>query len=57
MINQTADTKNLMADATALYDLYNVFGRGRVPEHQFIAMYLEGKLPEFIKRVCENENH
>ena len=49
----TADIAKIIADAEALYDLFNIFGRGRVTEETWVAMYLSDKLPEFIKKVCE----
>lgn len=51
----TADSRKIRADAEALHDLYNMFGRGRVNEWAFIDMYIRGKLPEFIKKVCEGK--
>ena len=53
-MNGTFDRDKVMADAEALHDLFNVFGRGRVSESQFIVMYLSGKLPEYIKKVVED---
>ena len=47
----TADMSKVMADAEALYTLFNMFGRGRVDENEFIVIYLTGRLPEYIKKV------
>lgn len=49
----TADTTKIRAKANALYDLFQIFGRGRVTEEQFVFMYLKGDLPKFIKKVAE----
>ena len=51
----TADINKVMADAEALHGLYNLFGRGRITEYNFVAMYLRGNLPEYIKRVVRGE--
>lgn len=51
----TADTTKIRAEAKALYDLYQMFGRGRITEEKFVLMYIEGKLLQFIKKVVEGE--
>lgn len=51
----TADTTKIRAEAKALYDLYQMFGRGRITEEEFVLMYIAGKLPQFIKKVVEGE--
>lgn len=56
MREQTTDPGKVAADACALYGLYQIFGRGRVTEYDFVAIYLRGNLPEFIKRVMEEKD-
>ncbi len=51
----TADITKIRAEANALYDLYQMFGRGRTSEEEFVFMYVRGELPQFIKKVVEGE--
>lgn len=51
----TADPVKIHAEAQGLYELYNIFGRGRIDEINFCLMYMRGELPEYIKRVMANE--
>lgn len=41
---------DIAARAQGLYMLYNAFGRLRVSEEEFMAMYMHGSLGQFIKR-------
>ena len=56
LIKGTYDPIKAQAEAQALYDLYNCFGRFKVTEGQFVEIYLKGKLPEFIKRQMEEKD-
>ena len=38
-----------------LFELYNKYGRGRITETQFIALYLENKLEDYIEKVKADE--
>ena len=39
-----------------LYQLYNQYGRNRITFEQFIALYLENKLDDYVEKVRkENE--
>ena len=51
----TDNAIKIMAQAEALHDLYNWFGRFKVTEEQWIALYLEDKLGDFIKKQIEEE--
>lgn len=55
MYNASADTIKVWSEALGLYELYNMFGRGRIDEINFCLMYVRGELPEYIKRVVNNE--
>lgn len=52
-MNGTADPAKVWGDAEALHTLYNWFGRGRISESQFVVLYLQGKLPEYIRKLME----
>ena len=54
-MTSTDDMVKIMAQAEALHDLYNRFGRFKVTEEQWIVLYLEGKLGDFIKKQIEAE--
>ena len=40
-----------------LYKLYNQYGRGRITEEQFIMLFLQDELEEFIDKVKEEEDN
>lgn len=42
--------RDIAERAQGLYILYNEFGRLRVSEEEFMAMYMHGTLGQFIKR-------
>lgn len=41
----------VITNGEGLYQLYNRYGRGRITIEQFIALYLEEKLDDYIKKV------
>ena len=51
----TADIGKVIKDATALYELYNRFGRGKISEETFCFMYLTGKLEDWIEQTYKRE--
>lgn len=53
--NMTADIEKVIKDASALYDLYNLFGRGKISEEEFCAMYLTDRLEGWIKQTYKYE--
>ena len=53
--NMTADIGKVIKDASALYDLYNLFGRGKISEEEFCAMYLTDRLEDWIEQTCKCE--
>ena len=48
--------QELLQDANSLYVLYNLIGRGHVSEWDWGFAYMEGRLPELIKRIEEQEH-
>ena len=67
MINMGEDDKRYVTYATIdgrktyfvseeLYDLYNNYGRGRITVEQFIALYLEDKLDDYIDKIIERND-
>ena len=46
----TIDGRKTYFVSEELYDLYNNYGRGRITETQFIALYLEDKLDDYIEK-------
>lgn len=40
----------IYAEGKALYDLYQIFGRGDIREEQWIALYLKGDLPKYMNK-------
>lgn len=51
----TADPVKILSEAEGLYELYNIFGRGRTDEMNFCLMYIRGELPEYIRKVVQKE--
>ena len=51
----TADIEKVINDAVALYELYNLFGRGKISEEAFCFMYITGKLEDWIKQTYKKE--
>ena len=47
--------QELLQEANSLYALYNLIGRGYVSEWDWCVAYMEGRLPELIKRIEEQE--
>ena len=47
----TFDSLSVHTLGEELYQLYNRYGRGRITIEQFIALYLEGKLDDYIRKV------
>lgn len=47
----TENIVKIRADAEALYDLFQIYGRGRVTEESFVFMYIKGELPKYIEKV------
>lgn len=47
----TFDQERVWAMGAKLYDKYNEFGRGRITIEQFIVLYLENKLDDYIEKV------
>lgn len=48
--------QELLQDANGLYALYNLIGRGHVSEWDWGFAYMEGRLPELIKKIEEQEH-
>lgn len=53
--SMTADIEKVIKDASALYEFYNLFGRGKISEEEFCAMYLTGKLEDWIEQTYKHE--
>lgn len=47
----TLDPMTVQTMGEELYDKYNEFGRGRITIEQFIMLYLENKLDDYIEKV------
>ena len=45
----TADMRKLSREAQALYELYNVFGRGKIEEEAFCFKCMTGRIGVWIK--------
>ena len=48
--------QELLQKANGLYFSYNLIGRGHVSEWDWGFAYMEGRLPELIKRIEEQEH-
>ena len=46
----TEDQVKVRIEAEILYQLYNVYGRGKISEWDFVFLYIGGKLSDFIKK-------
>lgn len=44
---------DLIQDASGLYALYNLIGRGKVSEIEWVAAYINDELKELIKGKCD----
>lgn len=51
----TLDPMTVQTMSEELHDKYNEFGRGRITIEQFIALYLENKLDDYIEKVKRGE--
>ena len=51
----TADMGKIIKDASALYELYNLFGRGKISEEEFCFMYMTGRLAGWIDQTYKHE--
>ena len=49
--DMTFDPLSVCSLSEGLYQLYNRYGRGRITVEQFIALYLEDKLDDYIRKV------
>lgn len=45
-----------MTAGEELYNKFNELGRGRITIEQFVALYLENKLDEYIEKVKSETN-
>ncbi len=46
----TEDQVKARIESEILYQLYNLYGRGKISEWDFVFLYIGGKLPDFIKK-------
>lgn len=53
--SMTADIGQVIKDASALYELYNRFGRGKISEEEFCFMYLTDRLAGWIEQTYKYE--
>ena len=51
----TFDPLSVCTLGEGLFQLYNRYGRGRITIEQFIALYLEDKLDDYIRKVKADE--
>lgn len=52
---KTFDTEDIYKAGQEFYELWNNYGRGRITVEQFIALYLEDKLDDYIRKVKADE--
>jgi hypothetical protein len=52
----TFDPLSVCSLGEELYQLYNRYGRGRITKEQFIALYLEDKLDDYIEKIIERND-
>ena len=55
MLDMTADANEMRKDAITLYQLYNIYGRGRIDEVSFCTMFIKDTLGEWIKQNYSRE--
>lgn len=51
----TFDPASIREASEDLHDKYNEFGRGWITVEQFMALYLENKLDDYIEKVKRGE--
>ena len=47
----TLDTEGVYKAGQEFYDLWNEYGRNRITIEQFIRLYIEDKLDDYIEKV------
>ena len=55
MNRQTADIKQTAIETAGVYQLYKIFGRGKIEEWNFAFMVMRGDLGKWIKKNYTKE--